>query len=122
MHRATDPVGGNCIELSIGSSRIVLDAGRPLDAPRDAVGLLPSTLDRTAPLDGVLISHPHQDHYGLIDELPAHWPIYSWRAAGRLMRLTTNILGQAPERDFRSWRAGAAVQIDAFRVTPYGRT
>jgi L-ascorbate metabolism protein UlaG (beta-lactamase superfamily) len=32
--------------------------------------LLPTTLDLKAPMDGILISHPHQDHYGLLGETP----------------------------------------------------
>ena len=36
----------------------------PLDAPEHAHELLPTSLDIARPVDGVLISHPHMDHYG----------------------------------------------------------
>jgi ribonuclease J len=76
VHRSAHEIGGNCIEISVrGGSRILLNAGRPLDAPEGRSDLLPSTLDRARPIAGVLISDPHQDHYGLIGELPAHWPV-----------------------------------------------
>ena len=119
VHRATDQIGGNCIELSTDEGRIILDVGRPLDAPNDAVGLLPATLNCDRPLDGVLISHPHQDHYGLLEETPAHWPIYSGVATARLMQLTAGIFGQPLQRDFRSWTTGQVNQIGPFTVTPY---
>ncbi|WIY70835.1 MBL fold metallo-hydrolase [Aquidulcibacter paucihalophilus] len=119
VHRATDQIGGNCIELSTAEGRIILDVGRPLDAPNDAVGLLPATLDRDRPLDGVLVSHPHQDHYGLLEETPAHWPVYSGAATERLMQLTASIFGKPMQRDFRSWTTGQANQIGPFTVTPY---
>ena len=119
VHRATDQIGGNCIELSSDAGRILLDVGRPLDAPNDAVGLLPTTLDRDRPLDGVLISHPHQDHYGLLEEIPAHWPIYSGKATERLIQLTAIIFGQPMQREFRPWDVGKANQIGPFTVTPY---
>jgi len=119
VHRATNEIGGNCIEVCAGGSRIILDAGRPLDAPRDLVGLLPKTLDLQAPTAGLLISHPHMDHYGLLAETPAHWPVYSGAAAGRLMHLTAGIFGTAPVRDYRHWQGGQPVDIGPFRVTPY---
>jgi ribonuclease J len=80
VHRATQQIGGNCIELSTDGHRIILDVGRPLDAPQDARGLLPKSLDVTSPMGGVLISHPHQDHYGLLEDVPPGWPIYSGEA------------------------------------------
>jgi ribonuclease J len=57
VHRSADQIGGNCIEICAGDHRLILDVGRPLDAPKDAVALLPETLDRDA-LASILISHP----------------------------------------------------------------
>jgi ribonuclease J len=120
VHRATDQIGGNCIELTSDKGRrLILDIGRPLDAPRDAKGLVPKSLDLGRPVDGILISHPHQDHYGLLEEMPPHWPVYSGHAAGKLMRLTANIFGTAPVRDYRYWESGKPVEIGPYRVTPF---
>jgi len=76
VHRATNQIAVIGIEIAAGDHRILLDAGRPLDAPNDATGLLPTTVDIKAPMDGVLISHPHQDHYGLLEETPRDWPVF----------------------------------------------
>ncbi|MGA7740671.1 MAG: MBL fold metallo-hydrolase [Polyangia bacterium] len=120
VHRATNQIGGNCVEISAASGeRIIVDVGRPLDAPEAATGLLPKSLDLDRPVSGVLISHPHQDHYGLLAETPAHWPIYSGKAAGRLMHLTASIFGTAPVRDYHHWEGGKPIEIGPFRVTPY---
>jgi ribonuclease J len=119
VHRATHQIGGNCIEIATGEHRIILDVGRPLDAPNDAVGLLPLTLDLEAPCDGILISHPHQDHYGLLEETPRQWPVYCGEATRRLIRLTSGIFGQPVKRDFKIWETGSALEIGPFRVTPY---
>jgi ribonuclease J len=71
VHRSAHEIGGNCIEIAEeGCHRVILDVGRPLDAPADAKNLLPRSLDLAAPCDGILISHPHQDHYGLLGEIP----------------------------------------------------
>ena len=120
VHRATDQIGGNCIEIATDAGgRIVLDVGRPLDAPADAKGLLPKTLDLTAPMHGVLISHPHQDHYGLLEETPAEWPVYCGEATAKLIQLTTGIFGSPIQRDFRSWRSGRRSEVGPFAITPF---
>ena len=120
VHRATNQIGGNCIEIATDSgARIILDVGRPLDAPRDATDLLPRTLDLTAPVDGVLISHPHQDHYGLLEETPADWPVFCGVPTARLIQLTSGIFGETIQRDFRPWASGRKFQIGPFAVTPY---
>jgi ribonuclease J len=75
VYRGTQQIGGSCIEIAhLDGDRLILDAGRPLDAPEGATGLLPASLDRSQPAT-VLISHPHQDHWGLVEELPRDWPI-----------------------------------------------
>lgn len=119
VHRGTAQIGGSCIEVTApNGERLILDAGRPLDAPRDAAGLLPATLDRERPAT-VLFSHAHQDHWGLIDELPAHW---SMRAGGRtaeLMRLTAALFGGKLDRSIATWTSrGKPFAIGPFTVTP----
>jgi hypothetical protein len=80
VHRGTRQIGGSCIEIAHpAGDRLILDAGRPLDSPDGATGLLPASLD-TNRAASVLISHPHQDHWGLVDDLPAGWAI--WTGAG----------------------------------------
>jgi ribonuclease J len=119
VHRATHQIGGNCIEIATGDHRIVLDVGRPLDAPNDATGLLPTTLDLKAPMDGVLISHPHQDHYGLLEETPRDWPVFCGEATKRLIQLTSGIFGKPIDRDFRLWKSGSPFEVGPFRITPH---
>ena len=119
VHRGTNQIGGNCIEVKAPcGERLVLDVGRPLDAPSDATGLLPATLDRHAPAH-VLISHPHQDHWGLLDEAPKHWPIHCGTAAEKLIRLTAGLTGKAVEREFVPYTSGKPSQIGPFTVTPW---
>lgn len=120
VHRSTRQIGGNCIEVvSSSGERILLDVGRPLDACREAAGLLPQTLTLNEPVAGVLISHPHQDHWGLLAETPADWPVYSGIFAAKLMRLTAEIFGTFPDRVYRFWESGKPLDIGPFRVTPF---
>ena len=120
VHRSAHEIGGNCIEITEdGGHRIILDVGRPLDAPADAKSLLPRSLDLEAPCDGILISHPHQDHYGLLEEAPAGWPIYCGAATERLIRLSSAIFGKELPHAFHPWKNGTAFQIGPFTLTPF---
>lgn len=119
VHRSAHEIGGNCIEISTADgSRIILDAGRPLDAPEGATGLLPKSLNLAGSVNGVLISHPHQDHYGLLDELPPSWPVYCGKASESLIRLTSGIFGTAPQNPFINWLGGEPFEVGPFKVTP----
>lgn len=119
VHRSTQEIGGNCIELAAPGHRLILDVGRPLDAPPDASGLLPASLDLTDPQTSVLISHPHQDHYGLLEETPPNWPVYSGAATEKLIRLTAGILDKRLERTFTHWMPGEVTSIGPFRIVPW---
>jgi len=88
VHRGTQQIGGSCIEIAHpGGDRLILDAGRPLDAPEGATGLLPESLDKGRSAT-VLISHPHQDHWGLIEEIPRDWPIWTGSKSAELIAIT----------------------------------
>jgi mRNA degradation ribonuclease J1/J2 len=68
IHRAAEEIGGNCIELEHDGHRLLLDAGSPLagDGATDPRASIPRTLDTAAPIAGLVISHPHRDHWGLL--------------------------------------------------------
>lgn len=120
VHRGTQAIGGSCIEIAdVDGERLILDAGRPLDAPREATGLLPATLDRSRPAT-VLFSHCHMDHWGLIDELPTDWPIWAGEKAAEMIRLSTELFGGSITRPIKTWdNRSKAFAIGSFTVTPY---
>ncbi len=73
IHRGTAEIGGTCIEIESQGKRLVLDVGLPLDAASADDFPLHPISGFAAPdpsLLGVIISHPHQDHYGLAHRLP----------------------------------------------------
>ena len=119
VHRGTRAIGGSCIEIAgPDRERLILDAGRPLHVPRDATGLLPASLDLGRPAT-VLFSHAHLDHWGLIDELPADWPIWAGEKAAELMRLSAELFGGGIARPIGTWTSRSKpFTIGAFTVTP----
>ena len=124
IHRGAREIGGSCVEVASGGSRIVLDVGKPLWAGWDEVVALPDIpglADGSDPdLAGVVISHPHLDHFGLIDQVHPKVPIVIGAEAQRMLA----------EAEFFS-QAGANIDADhflvdrmpirlgAFTVTPY---
>ncbi len=73
IHRGTKEIGGTCVEIESQDKRLVLDVGVPLDVDDPDKFPLHPIRGFAAPdpsLMGVVISHPHQDHYGLAYRLP----------------------------------------------------
>jgi len=73
IHRGAKEIGGTCVEIESQGRRIVLDVGQPLDVDDpNQVPLhpVPGFEWPDPSLLGVIISHPHLDHYGLAHRLP----------------------------------------------------
>ena len=67
----------------------------------------------------VLISHPHQDHYGLLSEIPAEWPVWTGEAAARLIGITDEIASKPGGRSFKTWNSRCgSIAIGPFKITP----
>jgi ribonuclease J len=88
--RGANEIGGSCVEVEASGSRIVLDVGKPLWAGWDETVPLPPVpglADGSDPsLAGVLISHPHLDHYGLIDQVDPRVRVFIGKEATALLR------------------------------------
>jgi len=89
IHRGAHEIGGNCVELRHGQDTLILDIGKPLTAAWDEVVPLPAAIgldeDGTRPL-GVVISHGHQDHWGLAPQLPTDIPVFIGEGAASILR------------------------------------
>jgi len=88
IHRGSKEIGGTCVEIESQGKRLVLDVGLPMDAPdANSFPLHPiKGFDAPDPsLLGVLISHPHQDHYGLAHRLPVETTFLIGKAAEAIL-------------------------------------
>ena len=124
IHRGTEQIGGTCIEMESSGSRIVLDVGLPLDAPdADHERLLPDVpgfRDADESLLGVVISHPHQDHFGLAKHVGPGVPVYIGEAAHNILTAASRYVpgGQAFSAP-RFLGHKKPVEIGPFKVIPY---
>ena len=122
IHRSAEEIGGNCIEITSSEKRIILDIGRPLDADQRSISdseLVPASLDLSSPVDGIIISHPHQDHYGLLSSLPKDWPVWSGEPTEKLIRLGSQFFGKGFKHSFSHYKSGQPFDVGPFKITPY---
>ena len=141
IHRGTHEIGGNCIEIQSGSSRIILDVGMPLfDDNRQQydtsalrkktsielaeVGILPQIpgvfVEGPQP-NAVLLSHAHEDHTGLIRHLQSGIPIYAGKGTSKMMNAGSFFANQPnlPRKRPEELKPLVPTTIGEFQVTPF---
>lgn len=90
IHGGSEMIGGSCVEVMASSGdRLVLDLGLPLEAnagegaePPEIPGLDGSD----SRLLGVVVSHSHPDHYGLVDAAGPDVPVFMGAATRRILK------------------------------------
>ncbi len=122
IHRGAAQVGGTCIELEAGGQRLLLDLGMPLDA-EDGEIPLPDVAGLVEPdpsLLGVVVTHLHGDHCGLVPLVVPGLSLGMGPVAWRILREAEFFTGRRtlPEprwllEDRRTFEVGP------FRITPY---
>jgi ribonuclease J len=118
IHRGAAEIGGSCVEVESSGHRILLDVGMPLTGLGDSRPLVP-VIDSSS-LCGIVISHPHQDHYGLLPWIPSVAPVALGIAARRILNAA------APFTKHRALKLDGpflvdrqSVNLGPFRITPY---
>lgn len=124
IHRGSHEIGGNCIELNVTGKTLLLDLGMPLsvnntdDVPLPDVAGLADGKDED--FLGVVLSHPHADHYGLLSKAAHSTRVYLGLDAQRLLRAAlpfTSFGLDLPNAITYSDRE--SFEIGPFRVTPF---
>lgn len=123
IHRGAKEIGGSCIEIESQEKRIVLDIGLPLDAiDPDAIPMHPvkgfDSSDES--LLRVIISHPHQDHYGLAHRLPEQTPFLVGKAAEAILAAAA-LFSPAGVRlnNVKHLEDRVPIQLGPFTITPF---
>jgi len=141
IHRGTHTIGGSCVEVRSGAHRIILDLGMPL-MERDGAelnqeslknpsienGILPDVkglyAHQSPSVNAVILSHPHLDHYGLMDWVHPDIPIFLSKDSQTLIEvgnifyppamIQKNLLKNC--HDFEHWKS---FSIGPFTITSY---
>lgn len=124
IHRGATVIGGNCIEVQSEGKSLLLDLGLPLEAGKPDQSLLPPVeglLTGDNPdLLGVLISHPHSDHYGLLEVVHSSVPVYIGDDARKLLGIASAFTtGRTFAQPVTTYRNRGTVDVGPFRITPY---
>src|SRR3989339_1818293 len=109
IHRGANEIGGSCVELQSGESRILIDLGMPLvdskKQPFDLKSIADKSIDELKKLhilpnmkglykgenpeyNAILLSHPHQDHYGLLSFVNSDIPVYLSKGCKELIEVS----------------------------------
>lgn len=114
IHRGTQEIGGTVIEVCTTQTKLLIDVGLPLSKYSthiDVAALNP---------DAALISHPHQDHFGLIDQLNPSVPVYIGELSKKLICTSRKFLGQPlPKNKFIHFTKWKPFKIGDFTITPH---
>jgi ribonuclease J len=139
IHRGTKEIGGSCVEVWTDTSRIVIDLGMPLVNPdmspfdaretenrsRDELiqdKILPDipSLYQAGSKTAVLISHAHQDHYGLMKYLNPSCPVYLGLGTRLLIELTNTFVDNKwTISNAKHIEHNKTFKIGDIQITPY---
>jgi len=116
IYRGTKEIGGNCVEITAENGKVLwIDIGAPLDLTNPDVSYTKNKVD------ALLISHPHQDHYGLMENIDPTVPVYVGQVTLDLVTATKIFLGKPlPTGNFNLITPWDWITIaDTFKVYPY---
>ena len=98
VHRGTHQIGGTCISITDGPTRLILDVGSPLDVDLgkkdletakkyfpNVKGLFQDSKERTP--STVLITHSHPDHTAFLDFLQEGNDVYMSETTNEMMKV-----------------------------------
>ena len=86
IHRGSHQIGGSCVEIANDSTRLILDAGSPLDPSVPAAPLVvPGLFSDGLPVTALLLSHAHPDHSGLLPLVRKEIPVWLTRGTSKML-------------------------------------
>jgi len=141
IHRGSNEIGGSCVEIWTNKTRIILDIGMPLIdnngedfdfskySSLNKQGLINQKVlpnieglyyQNSIPIDGVIISHAHQDHFGLSSYVDECIPFYLSKATHKIIELNNLFSSQSIHlKETVYFEKNKTFHIGDISITPY---
>jgi ribonuclease J len=139
IHRGANEIGGSRVEVWTDSARTVIDLGMPLVNPDRTLfdtwkaekrtteelireNILPDipSLYQDGSSTALLISHAHQDHYGLMNRISPSCPVWLGFSTQLLIELTNTFTGKEwAVQNAHHFKHGEKFKIGNIEITPY---
>lgn len=122
IHRGAAEIGGSCVEIATARTRIIVDAGLPLDDSRaHELPSVPGLFGAGMPLQAIFLSHSHPDHSGLLYRTSPEVPIYLTKGCSKMLMVSSLYAGQPnlPRERQRIMKAGAPVTTGDMTITAF---
>jgi ribonuclease J len=141
IHSGANKIGGSCVELSTEKTRILVDFGIPLVSgdlkPFDSNLLIGKSIQELKAqdilsdieglykgdpkgMDGILLSHSHQDHYGFLQYANPQIPVYLSQGASLLIEASNIFIPtKVGKLNTRIIKHRNQFNIGDFTITPF---
>ena len=141
IHRGTQEIGGSCVEIWTDTTKIIVDIGMPLVVSdgqefnfkqyeklttKELVkkGILPDIdglyENSTSKVDGILISHYHQDHHGFLSYADTSIPIFTGKATQSILEFSEEFFkGKQLTNQFQNFTKDTSFSIGDITIQPY---
>lgn len=124
LYRGAKQIGGTCLEISQGKTRILFDCGLPLNGQEEnstlkIIGLYKQ--DRPD-IQAIFITHAHPDHYGLLSQIHPQIPVYLTQTAFNVITKLTPLVSSnnIGGLNFKIIKNGQTVKIGDITVKAIG--
>ena len=135
IHRGTQQIGGSCVEVRCGSTRLIVDAGTELpgideseeqsDEMQPLLKVPGLFADDGPPVKAVLLSHNHGDHSGLLPYIRHGVPVCMSKGTSQMLMISGRFMPQHVRHKRREQPHqiealhGEAISLGDFEVTPF---
>lgn len=116
--RGQNQIGGNIIEIRSQNTKIILDTGKELEEEIIEVPLVKGLFKDKADYDAVLITHYHEDHIGLINNILPDIPIYMGEKCYSIYKTVGEYLGNKTVEISNFLQSEKEFNIGDMRIKP----